>query len=208
MNAPETTKGSGKFQLFLEKVEGLTFGAALLMFVVSVSVLGWLPAQTIQEKIDRSTPDNMKDYTELEALGRRVYAREGCAYCHTQLVRRLREDILRFGPRAQGWEYQYDYPHFLGTRRIGPDLSRESGTRPDEWHYAHFYNPRYTVPQSIMPGFPWLFKKDEDGNIIPTKEARGLVAYMNYLGRAAKENALKGAENAEAGSTSTESSTR
>jgi cbb3-type cytochrome c oxidase subunit II len=208
MSKSETKIKLSKFKIFLEKVEGLTFGAALLMFVLSVSVLGWLPAQAIQEKIEKSTPDSMKDYTELETLGRKVYAREGCAYCHTQLVRRLDEDIFRFGPRARGWEYQYDYPHYLGTRRIGPELSRESGLRTDEWHYAHFYNPRFTVPESIMPGFPWLYKKDKDGNIVPTREVRGLVAYMNYLGRAAKENALDEAEMTKSNTHTTESTKR
>lgn len=189
MNDKQPQTGFGKkFQLLLENVEGLTFGAALLMFVFSVSLLGWLPSKALHDEIDRTTPSTMRDYTELELLGRQVYGREGCAYCHSQLVRNTPSDVLRFGMASQAWEHQFDFPHMLGTRRIGPDLSREAGVRPDEWHFAHFYNPRYTVPKSIMPSYPWLFKLDEDGTIVPTKEGRALVAYMNYLGRAARQH--------------------
>lgn len=187
MDVYQTKHSGNRFQRLLERVEGLTFIAALLAFIVSVSVLGWYPAKMIQQEIEGSAPETMQNYTSLEALGREVYAREGCAYCHSQLVRRFSKDIQRFGPSAKAWEYQYDLPHLLGTRRIGPDLSRESGARTDEWHYAHFYNPRFTVPESMMPSFPWLFEKDSNGKLIPTREGRALVAYINFLGREIKQ---------------------
>jgi cbb3-type cytochrome c oxidase subunit II len=173
-----------RMQLYLEKVEGLTFIAALAMFVLSITALGWLPAKVIEKDMAKHSPVTMKAYSELELLGRHVYGREGCAYCHTQQVRSTQADQDRFGPVSQNWEYRYDYPHLLGTRRIGPDLSREANTRTDTWQYAHLYNPRYTVPQSIMPGYPWLFDESENGTIKPNREGRALVAYLNYLGRA------------------------
>lgn len=184
-----------KFQYMLERVEGLTFIAAGAMFIASMTALGWLPSMELRDRIAHTTPATMKDYTDLERLGRKVYGREGCAYCHSQLVRRITSDTQRFGQASQAWEYQYDYPHLLGTRRIGPDLLRESGARPDEWHYAHFYNPRNTVPESVMPPFPWLFKRDENNVIVPTREGRALVAYLNFLGRAARQATLAESEN-------------
>jgi cbb3-type cytochrome c oxidase subunit II len=176
-----------RIRSFFERVEGLTFVSALAMFIISVTALGWLPRNTIEQDIAQDTPPAMKPYTDLELLGRHVYGREGCAYCHTQVVRHTKNDFQRFGPVTESWEYQYDFPHLLGTRRIGPDLSREANARPDSWQYAHLYNPRYTVPQSMMPGYPWLFEKDRQGRITPTKEGRALVAYLNYLGRAMQQ---------------------
>jgi cytochrome c2 len=78
------------------------------------------------------------------------------------------------------WETQYDYPHLWGTRRIGPDLSREHGLRTDDWHYAHLFDPRSTVPDSIMPGYSWMFN---GSSAKPSQDALDLVAYLRSLGR-------------------------
>ena len=83
---------------------------------------------------------------------------------------------------ADGREYIWDQPHFLGTRRIGPDLSRVGGKYSDDWHYSHFYYPRQMVPGSVMPQFTWLFDKDADGNPVPNADCRALVAYVQTLG--------------------------
>jgi cbb3-type cytochrome c oxidase subunit II len=114
-------------------------------------------------------------------------------HCHSQFVRPLPSDTRYFGHPSEAWEFRHDLPFLWGTRRIGPDLSRESGRRSDAWQYAHLYNPRTTVPESIMPGFPWLFTKTEDGRIMPTEEGRALVAYLNRLGRAMREAGPQGA---------------
>ena len=112
--------------------------------------------------------------------GREIYGREGCAYCHTEQVRSVVADTLRFGAPTEAWETRYDYPQLWGTRRIGPDLSREHGIRPDDWQLAHLYNPRSTVPDSIMPGYSWMFH----GNAAtPRPDALDLVAYVRSLGR-------------------------
>jgi len=131
----------------------------------------------------------MLGYTPLEQYGRRVYQREGCMYCHTQQVRPLYGDEMRFSVGrslalpADEREYVFDQPHFLGTRRIGPDLSREGGKYSDDWHYSHFFSPRQMVPGSIMPAFTWLFPdKDADGNPKPSPDAVALVAYVQTLG--------------------------
>src|SRR5271170_7833526 len=97
------------------------------------------------------------DYTPLENLGRRVYLREGCWYCHSQYVRPVTGETRRWGPVSEAGEYAYDVPHLFGTRRIGPDLTRVGLKYGDEWHYAHFWNPRMLTEDSIMAPFRGLF---------------------------------------------------
>ncbi len=127
-------------------------------------------------------------YTAQQLRGRLVYQREGCMYCHTQQIRPLINEEKRYSigdsvaiPADQR-EYIWDQPHFLGTRRIGPDLSREGGKYSDDWHYSHFYYPRQMVPGSIMPAFTWLFTTDAAGNPIPKPDVRDLVSYVQTLG--------------------------
>lgn len=127
-------------------------------------------------------------YTAQQERGRRIYQREGCMYCHSQQIRPLANEILRYSigtsvaPIADEREYIWDQPHFLGTRRIGPDLSREGGKYSDDWHYSHFYYPRQMVPGSIMPAFTWLFDDTDKVNPKPKQDARDLVAYVQTLG--------------------------
>ncbi len=99
------------------------------------------------------------DYTELEQLGRDVYRREGCWYCHSQYVRPVAREAQRWGPVSQAGEYHWDKPHLWSTRRIGPDLTRVGLKFSDEWHIAHFWDPRMVVPDSIMPRFKALFER-------------------------------------------------
>ena len=87
-------------------------------------------------------------YTPLEVAGRDIYISEGCYLCHSQWVRPMRAEILRYGPWSRAWEYQYDRPFQLGSRRIGPDLHRIGNKYPDAWHYEHMRDPRSTTPGS------------------------------------------------------------
>ncbi len=102
------------------------------------------------------------DYTPLQQLGRRVYLREGCWYCHSQYVRPVTGETRRWGPVSEAGEYAYDVPHLFGTRRIGPDLTRVGLKYGDEWHFAHFWNPRMLTPDSIMAPFRGLFDAPEE----------------------------------------------
>jgi len=113
-------------------------------------------------------------------LGRSIYISEACWHCHSQFVRPVSKENLRFGPVSQPDEYQnlMNLPHLFGTRRIGPDLSRESGVHSNDWHMAHFYDPPSVSPYSVMPAYPWFFDQDRR----PTERALGLVAYMQWLG--------------------------
>jgi len=97
------------------------------------------------------------DYTPLEAQGRAVYLREGCWYCHSQFVRPVTGETRRWGVVSQAGEYAYDTPHLFGTRRIGPDLTRVGLKYSDEWHFAHYWNPRMLSPDSVMPSYRGLF---------------------------------------------------
>jgi hypothetical protein len=113
-------------------------------------------------------------------------------YCHTQQIRPLTGEIERYSigtsvalPAAER-EYIWDQPHFLGTRRIGPDLSRVGGKYSDDWLYSHFYSPRDLVPGSVMPAFTWFFTQahptDPSSPPVPTPQCRALVAYIQSLG--------------------------
>jgi cytochrome c oxidase cbb3-type subunit I/II len=158
----------------------VAFVAGFGFFVLSFVVLGIIPAVQLQAEISGTAPQFRQPLTASEKHGRVIYGREGCAYCHTQQVRSVAADIQRFGAPTQAWETTYDYPHLWGTRRIGPDLARENGLRTDDWQYAHLFNPRGTVPDSIMPNYPWLFNGSPEK---PTSEAVDLVAYLRSLGR-------------------------
>jgi cytochrome c oxidase cbb3-type subunit 2/cytochrome c oxidase cbb3-type subunit I/II len=131
----------------------------------------------------------MASLTASEQRGRIIYGREGCAYCHTQQIRFLAEDVRRFGAPTEAWETKYDYPQLWGTRRIGPDLSREFNLRPRDWQLAHLYNPRLVVQDSVMPPYPWLF----DGTPgRPTQEGLDVLAYIQSLGRARQLSGFDG----------------
>lgn len=155
--------------------------AGVAFFVLSVALLGVWPARLLEEQTAAMAPEKPLEPTTAEKRGRAVYAREGCAYCHTQQIRYLHADMARFGAPTLAWETRRDTPHLWGTRRIGPDLSRVGGARSLDWQYAHLFAPRAIVPASVMPGYPTLFDKAPDR---PRQEARDLVAYLDSLGRA------------------------
>jgi cytochrome c oxidase cbb3-type subunit I/II len=101
-------------------------------------------------------------YTALEIAGRDIYIREGCYTCHSQMVRPMRAEMLRYGEWTRAGEYAYDHPFLLGSRRTGPDLQRVGGKYPDTWHYEHMRDPRSISPGSIMPSYGWLLEQRYD----------------------------------------------
>lgn len=101
-------------------------------------------------------------YTPLEVAGRDIYVREGCYTCHSQMIRPMRAEVLRYGEWTRAGEYVYDHPFQLGSRRIGPDLQRVGGKYPDAWHYEHMRDPRSTSPGSVMPPYSWLLRHRYD----------------------------------------------
>ncbi len=177
---PATTTGQEPAYV-LRMSYRLSATAAIVFFCLSIILLGVLPGRALDDQISGMTPDNVYGLSESEQRGRVIYAREGCAYCHTQQIRYTDADMARFGAPTLAWEGQFDAPHMWGTRRVGPDLSRSSGTRSMDWHFAHLYAPRDVVPWSIMPSYAGFFDGAADK---PTQEARDLVAYLESLGRA------------------------
>ena len=117
--------------------------------IVQIAPLYWVDS-TI-EKVK-----GMRPYTPLEQTGRDIYIREGCYGCHSQMVRTLRDEVERYGHYSLAAESMYDHPFQWGSKRTGPDLARVGGCYSDLWHAEHMINPRSVVPESIMPGYPWL----------------------------------------------------
>jgi cytochrome c oxidase cbb3-type subunit 2 len=123
--------------------------------VVEIAPLFWL-SSTI-EKVQ-----GMRPYTPLELAGRDIYIREGCYLCHSQMIRSLRDEVERYGHYSLAAESMYDHPFQWGSKRTGPDLARVGGKYSDEWHVAHMQNPRAVVPESVMPGYPFLARHELD----------------------------------------------
>ena len=110
--------------------------------------------------------DGIEPYPALELAGRDVYVREGCFVCHSQMIRPFRAETERYGHYSVAGEFVYDRPFQWGSRRAGPDLHRVGGRYSDEWHRVHLINPRDVVPESIMPGYPWLAERVLDGAVV------------------------------------------
>ncbi|MDX1490778.1 MAG: cbb3-type cytochrome c oxidase subunit I [Pseudohongiellaceae bacterium] len=155
--------------------------AGIGFFAFSMVLLGLWPAKVLDRQITETSPEFILPLSPSEKRGQALYAREGCGYCHTQQIRYLDNDMRRFGAPTLAWETQFDSPHLWGTRRVGPDLSREGGVRSQDWHFAHLYDPRSVVPSSIMPSYRSMFAGSA---LAPKQEARDLVAYIGSLGRA------------------------
>ncbi|MGH1350881.1 MAG: cytochrome-c oxidase, cbb3-type subunit II [Methyloligellaceae bacterium] len=100
----------------------------------------------------------MRPYTPLELAGRNIYIREGCYNCHSQMIRPFRGEVQRYGHYSLAAESMYDHPFQWGSKRTGPDLARVGGRYSDEWHVQHMIAPREVVPESVMPGYPFLAK--------------------------------------------------
>lgn len=148
----------------------LALGAGFAFITLALFIQWFLPEMipaTHDKRVTRALRTDLgaikwiryesSDYTPLEVLGRGVYIREGCWYCHSQYVRPVAGEELRWGPVSEAGEYAFDLPHLFSTRRIGPDLTRVGLKYADDWHYAHHWDPRLVVPESLMPSFPWLF---------------------------------------------------
>jgi len=121
--------------------------------IVEIAPLFWL-SSTI-EKVE-----GMRPYAPLELAGRDIFVREGCYLCHSQMIRALRDEVERYGHYSLAAESMYDHPFQWGSERQGPDLARVGGKYSDEWHVAHMHDPRSVVPESIMPGYPFLAKTE------------------------------------------------
>ncbi len=153
----------------MSKHKKLETNAFLLMLGIFVTVIiGGLveivPLFTIESTIEKVK--GVRPYSPLELAGRNIYVREGCYNCHSQMIRPFRDEVERYGHYSLAAESMYDHPFQWGSKRTGPDLARVGGKYSNDWHMRHMINPRDVVPESIMPGYPWLATTRLDyGNI-------------------------------------------
>ena len=144
---------------------------ATVVILVGTAVTMFIPMLTTQM---HPKLENLKPFTLLQLAGRDIYQREGCNNCHTQTVRPLKTEVLRYGEYSKAGEFAYDHPFLWGSKRTGPDLARVGGKYPDAWHYRHFENPRDFFAESNMPAYGWL----KDNQLEPAE----IETHMNALG--------------------------
>ncbi|MEI7443576.1 MAG: cytochrome-c oxidase, cbb3-type subunit II [Burkholderiales bacterium] len=151
---------------FHEKIETNTF-LLIVLTLLSVAVGGLVEIVPLYFQKSTTEPvQGLQPYDALRLAGRDIYLREGCYNCHSQMVRPFRAETLRYGPYSVAGEFVWDHPFQWGSKRTGPDLARVGGRYNDEWHRAHLNNPRDLVPESNMPGYPWLAKTPVDHTTI------------------------------------------
>ncbi len=193
-----------------EKIEK-NVGLMAILIAVAVSFGGLAQIVPLMFQAEAIEPlPGVAPYPALQLAGRDVYIREGCYTCHSQMIRTLRFETERYGHYSLAGESVYDRPFQWGSKRTGPDLARVGGRYSDDWHREHLIDPRAVVPESNMPGFPWLADARVDGQLIKRKmialrrlgdpysqadidgateaigehtELDALVAYLQALGR-------------------------
>jgi len=169
----------------VEKNLGLLLGLTLL--VISVGAL----VEIVPLFFQKSTTEpvaGLKPYTALQLEGRDVYIREGCYVCHSQMIRPFRAETERYGHYSVAGEFVYDRPFQWGSKRTGPDLHRVGGRYSDDWHRVHLTNPRDVVPESVMPGYPWLAKNELSTDLIQKK-----MTVLRILGHPYSDEEIKAA---------------
>jgi len=174
-----------------EKIE--TNAGLLALFVILVISIGGL-VEIVPLFFMKDTTEpvkGLKPYTALQLEGRDVYIREGCYTCHSQMIRPFRAETERYGHYSVAGESVYDHPFQWGSKRTGPDLARVGGRYSDDWHRVHMINPRDVVPESNMPGFPWLEENIIDSTMTPKK-----ISAMKLLGVPYSQAEIDGASEA------------
>ncbi|NWF38549.1 cytochrome-c oxidase, cbb3-type subunit II [Mariprofundus sp. NF] len=164
---------------FQEKLEKNVW-ALLLMIALVVSVAGIVeivPLYYLDNTIEKlnKEEDGIRPYTALEQEGRDIYVREGCYLCHSQMIRPFRDEKERYGHYSLAAESKFDHPFQWGSKRTGPDVARVGGKYSDEWQIQHLKAPRSLVPESVMPGYPFLAENIVDHSLTERK-LRALAA--------------------------------
>ena len=136
----------------------------LLVLVIIVSSIGAMVQifPLFKREIAIEQVNAIRPYTPLELIGFNIYKREGCYGCHSQQIRVLRDEVERYGHYSLAAESMYDFPFAWGSKRTGPDLARIGEKYSDDWHVEHLHNPRSVVPESIMPGYPFMVDRVAD----------------------------------------------
>jgi cytochrome c oxidase cbb3-type subunit 2 len=169
----------------IERNQGLLI--VLVILVVAVGGLVEIVPLSFMKSVTEPVA-GLKPYAALQLAGRDIYVREGCYNCHSQMIRPFRAEVERYGHYSVAGEFVYDRPFQWGSKRTGPDLARVGGRYSDEWHRLHLMNPRALVPESNMPGYPWLARTPANAASI---EAH--MRALRTLGVPYAEEELKGA---------------
>ena len=143
----------------------------MIVLILLVIAVGGL-VEIVPLFFQRSTTEpaaGLKPYDALQLVGRDIYLREGCYNCHSQMIRPLHAETLRYGHYSTAGEFVYDRPFQWGSKRTGPDLHRVGGKYSDEWHRLHLEGPRDLVPESNMPAYPWLARNAVDPASVPPR---------------------------------------
>lgn len=186
-----------------------------VVILIGTAVTMFIPMMTSQM---HPKLENLNPFNALQLAGRDIYQREGCNNCHTQTVRPLKTEVMRYGEYSKAGEFAFDYPFLWGSKRTGPDLARIGKKYPDAWHYRHFEDPRKFFPQSNMPSYGWLkgkalkpqnvkahmdalgfpYVEDDISQLADKDELDALVAYVQVIGTAvAKKRAVRASTMAE-----------
>lgn len=182
-----------------EKVElNITLMTVLIIAVISIGgLVEIIPLMTSTTAAEPA--EGIEPYPALQLAGRDVYVREGCYVCHSQQVRPFRSETERYGHYSLAGESVYDRPFQFGSKRTGPDLARVGGRYSDAWHELHLINPRNLVPESNMPGYPWLAERMVDGELVAKK-----MRYLQAVGDPYSDEQIAGAASAVADRTEME----
>ena len=142
----------------------------MVLIVLAISIGGLVEIVPLMFSADANEPaEGIEPYSPLRLAGRDIYVREGCYNCHSQMIRPFRSETERYGPFTTAGETVYDRPFQFGSKRTGPDLARVGGRYSDDWHLLHMTDPRALVPESNMPGYPWLLENTVDAELITAK---------------------------------------
>ncbi len=177
-----------------EKIETNNF--LMIVLILLVVAIGGL-VEIVPLFFQKSTTEavqGIEPYEPLQLVGRDIYLREGCYNCHSQMIRPLRAETLRYGHYSVAGEFVYDHPFQWGSKRTGPDLHRVGGKYSDEWHRIHLNNPRDVVPESNMPAYAWLDQSPADASTIQARMKALRIVGVPYTDKqiAKSPEALKG----------------
>jgi len=179
---------------FIEKNVGLL--AIFIIIAISFGGLAQITPLLFQKETNEPV-DTLRPYTALEMEGRDIYIKEGCHTCHSQMIRPFRAETERYGHYSVAGEHVWEHPFLWGSKRTGPDLARVGQRYSDAWHEVHLINPRDVVPQSNMPGFPWLME-----NVLTGEETqRKLEIFRDNFGVPYTDEDIAGAQAAVEGKT-------
>ena len=179
-----------------EKIEtNVSLMAILIAVAISFGGIAEIVPLMYQAEAIEPLP-GVEPYPPLQLAGRDIYVREGCYNCHSQMVRTLRFETERYGHYSLAGESVYDRPFQWGSKRTGPDLARVGGRYSDDWHRVHLLNPRDVVPESNMPGYPWLETTGIDGQRLAAK-----MRTLKTLGDPYRDEDIANAADAVAGKT-------